>query len=211
MTAKIQSIETVWNGIRFRSRLEARYAALFTALGIRWEYEPQAFDLVSTCYLPDFRLPDAPIWVEIKPLVPTVEERRKLELLVDQTRSKGIILAGPPYPGAFDVYGFFFRPSEMRMDANKRLQAVADVVHKVGFVGKGTFAHCNECGGLNIVELIGDERLRPNTSLLQQRRGAIFLNTEHAKHLRRPHVAHRLDRVMQATAEVKAIRFDEVN
>ena len=53
----IKPIETIYNGYRFRSRLEARWAVFFDALGIEYEYEPEGFDLGNgTYYLPDFRV-----------------------------------------------------------------------------------------------------------------------------------------------------------
>jgi len=54
---EIKAIETVYNGYRFRSRLEARWAVFFDALGVKYEYEPEGFELPSgERYLPDFRL-----------------------------------------------------------------------------------------------------------------------------------------------------------
>jgi hypothetical protein len=56
----IQAIETRYSGCRFRSRLEARWAVFFDAIGVTWEYEPQGY-LVGAepqkPYLPDFWLP----------------------------------------------------------------------------------------------------------------------------------------------------------
>ena len=53
----IRPIETIYNGYRFRSRLEARWAVFFDALGIQYEYEPEGFKLSDgTMYLPDFRI-----------------------------------------------------------------------------------------------------------------------------------------------------------
>lgn len=53
----IKAIETEYKGYRFRSRLEARWAVFFDALGIKWEYEPQGFLLPSGLqYLPDFQI-----------------------------------------------------------------------------------------------------------------------------------------------------------
>lgn len=53
----IKAIETRYAGYRFRSRLEARWAVFFDALGIGWEYEPEGFELPDgTRYLPDFKL-----------------------------------------------------------------------------------------------------------------------------------------------------------
>lgn len=51
----IKAIETRYRGYRFRSRLEARWAVFFDALGIEWQYEPEGFELADgTRYLPDF-------------------------------------------------------------------------------------------------------------------------------------------------------------
>lgn len=48
----LAAIPTIYNGVQFRSRLEARWAAFFDLAGWRWEYEP--FDLNG--YIPDFAL-----------------------------------------------------------------------------------------------------------------------------------------------------------
>jgi hypothetical protein len=59
------AIPTVYAGIRFRSRLEATWAAFFTACHWPWESEP--LDLAG--YIPDFVLPfpHGPLLVEVKP------------------------------------------------------------------------------------------------------------------------------------------------
>jgi len=63
----IKAIETYYNGYRFRSRLEARWAFFFDAVGIRYDYEPEGFRLKNGMYyLPDFYLPDFKLWVEVK-------------------------------------------------------------------------------------------------------------------------------------------------
>lgn len=67
----MKAIETQYKGYRFRSRLEARWAVFFDALGLSWEYEPEGFELPDgTRYLPDFRVtsPQGVIyWYEVKP------------------------------------------------------------------------------------------------------------------------------------------------
>jgi hypothetical protein len=67
----MKAIETRYNGYRFRSRLEARWAVFFDALELDWEYEKEGYDLdESGPYLPDFWLPDIDsggMWVEVKP------------------------------------------------------------------------------------------------------------------------------------------------
>lgn len=59
-----RGIPTVYAGIEFRSRLEARWAAFFDEIGWRWSYEP--FD--ADHYIPDFLIHgERSMLVEIKP------------------------------------------------------------------------------------------------------------------------------------------------
>lgn len=54
----MKAVETEYKGCLFRSRLEARWAVFFDAVGIEWEYEPEGFQATDgTRYLPDFYLP----------------------------------------------------------------------------------------------------------------------------------------------------------
>lgn len=64
----MEAIETEYNGILFRSRLEARWAILFDALKLKWVYEPECFILTNNQkYTPDFYLEKYNLYVEIKP------------------------------------------------------------------------------------------------------------------------------------------------
>jgi hypothetical protein len=70
MSTGIRPIETQYKGYRFRSRLEARWAVFFDALGLPWEYEPEGFETPAGRYLPDFRVtsPDGfVVYVEVRP------------------------------------------------------------------------------------------------------------------------------------------------
>ena len=70
-TSKIKPIETQYKGYRFRSRLEARWAIFFDALGLEWNYEVEGFDLGNDIrYLPDFLLNRQNLWVEVQPNKP---------------------------------------------------------------------------------------------------------------------------------------------
>lgn len=63
----MKAIETKYNGYKFRSRLEARWAVFFDEMGIKYEYEPEGFELSDgTKYLPDFYLPESDCYIEIK-------------------------------------------------------------------------------------------------------------------------------------------------
>ncbi|MFI1194146.1 hypothetical protein ACH4T9_12925 [Micromonospora sp. NPDC020750] len=63
-------IETRYAGCRFRSRLEARTAVFFDHLRIEWLYEPEGYEIGPADrrrrYLPDFYLPQASTWIEVK-------------------------------------------------------------------------------------------------------------------------------------------------
>ena len=63
----VKAIETRYKGYRFRSRLEARWAVFFDALGLSWEYEPEGFETDAGWYLPDFKVQHLG-WFEVKPL-----------------------------------------------------------------------------------------------------------------------------------------------
>jgi len=56
---------TRYNGVQFRSRLEARWAAYFDLCGLKWDYEPVDFRGWS----PDFSIetPFGKLFVEVKP------------------------------------------------------------------------------------------------------------------------------------------------
>ncbi len=58
------AIPTIYQGIEYRSRLEARWAAFFDLIGWQYTYEP----LDGHGYIPDFLIHgDAPLLVEVKP------------------------------------------------------------------------------------------------------------------------------------------------
>jgi hypothetical protein len=96
MSTWMRPLPTRYAGHRFRSRLEARWAVFFNALGVTWHDEPEGFELrpmpaglhrqweqhgwtpctdpdeTCTCfqhrggYLPDFWLPSINTWFEVK-------------------------------------------------------------------------------------------------------------------------------------------------
>jgi hypothetical protein len=67
-----RGIQTEYAGHVFRSRLEARWAALFDLMRWDWVYEP----LDADGYIPDFLLMgERPVLVEVKPAV-SIEEMR---------------------------------------------------------------------------------------------------------------------------------------
>jgi len=100
----IKAIETRYKGYRFRSRLEARWAVFFDAMGLDWEYEPEGFDLGGGLYyLPDFRI-NKKIYVEVKGgmrdgVEPSVDDKRKIMNFANQIDfDESIIVLGDMPP-----------------------------------------------------------------------------------------------------------------
>ncbi len=88
----IKPIETIYNGYRFRSRLEARWAVFFDVLGVKYEYEPEGFEISNGVnYLPDFYLPEMETYVEVKP-----ENAFEIEMTDD----------GVSFPKEFSKYAY---------------------------------------------------------------------------------------------------------
>ena len=102
--AAIRAIETRYQGCRFRSRLEARWAVLFDAAGLAWEYEPEGYVLSDgTPYLPDFWLPGLGVWAEVKPRACTQDEVRRCAMLVAGTSKPCLLLVGMPMGRPYEL------------------------------------------------------------------------------------------------------------
>lgn len=104
----LKAIETLYKGYRFRSRLEARWAVFFDAAGIRYEYEPEGFDLGEAgWYLPDFRIPIWDAWVEIKPFRDlTADELAKI-LALRNAGQDVLLIRGNPCPREYRVTVYY--------------------------------------------------------------------------------------------------------
>lgn len=105
-SSTISPIPTVWNGWRFRSRLEARWAIYFDTLGIPYEYELEGYEVApGVCYLPDFYLPEHRCYAEVKGKRLTDEESSKVLNFVRSTNECIILLVGSPeYAPYFRVW-----------------------------------------------------------------------------------------------------------
>lgn len=109
----IKPIETVYKGYRFRSRLEARWAVYFDAIGIDWEYEKEGYDLGDGFYyLPDFWLPQVNMWGEVKPIDFSSTEIEKVERLVRGTGKACLLLVGLPDTKTYDAVESIYPPCD---------------------------------------------------------------------------------------------------
>lgn len=93
----LKPIETHYNGYRFRSRLEARWAVFFDACNTEYRYENEGYALESGWYLPDFWLPLEKRFVEVKPFLPHAEdfEWQKAKQLANATGCEVRIVTQP--------------------------------------------------------------------------------------------------------------------
>ena len=101
MSENFKRKRAIYNGICFRSKLEARWAVVFDMLGIRWIYEPETlrrdFWEFPTYYRPDFYLPEHDKYVEVKPTDEKLFEiQKELSVMVDYggPLHNGIIILG---------------------------------------------------------------------------------------------------------------------
>lgn len=99
----IKAIETVYKGYRFRSRLEARWAVFFDALGIEWQYEAEGFDLDGVWYLPDFWLPQLRCWCEIKANLPEDLDNQVIKWGELSKQNPLLVIIGQPFPDEYIV------------------------------------------------------------------------------------------------------------
>jgi hypothetical protein len=108
MTAR--AIETRYNGNKYRSRLEARWAVFMDNLGIEYRYEYEGYDLDGLWYLPDFWLPALEMWIEVKPGDPSPGDLEKIRRLTMASSESPVVLfmdvPGQHQISVFSVFDF---------------------------------------------------------------------------------------------------------
>jgi hypothetical protein len=142
---KLAAIPTRAFGYQFRSRLEAKWAHLFTALGWRWEYEPLDLD----GWIPDFLLhtKSPPTLVEIKP-ESTIEGLHRHVAKVEQaligapTDYEVLLLGCTPLPAGDRSAGLLGR-DPWRFTGKRRNYEACE------------WATCTECGRIAFFDMIG--------------------------------------------------------
>lgn len=105
----IAPLPTEYLGIEYRSRLEARWAVFLTALGLRFHYEYNGYQLPSGRYLPDFFVPlmrrgiatfqeeEIGVFIEIKATDPPAGNSLTLcRELASAMQREVWLFAGPP-------------------------------------------------------------------------------------------------------------------
>jgi len=141
---KIKAIETHYKGYRFRSRLEARWAVFFDALGIEWEYETEGFDLGKWGkYLPDFWIKHSVkaladdgwgFWVEIKPNKIDEAGFDKVAKLAEHTGHNALIFQGSPHVDGYSITKLavtHHKPGSFKLTSDLVFEQKNEIVHLV--------------------------------------------------------------------------------
>ena len=98
----IKSIETYYKGYLCRTRTEARWMVAFDKVDIKYEYEPEGFDLGKAGkYLPDFYLPQVDMYAEVKGRPFNIQELKKAKALALESKKVVLLLDGPPARKAY--------------------------------------------------------------------------------------------------------------
>lgn len=136
---RIKAIETAYNGYKFRSRLEAKWAKFFDEMGIDYQYESEGYVIDEVRYLPDFYILPWEIVIEIKP--PNGDFRKALMLARDEFTCRVFVVSGEPRDGRFKII--------MPIEVNHRLSDDGQIIaqptnYKIcvidGVFAKGFFA-----------------------------------------------------------------------
>ncbi|MGU3500873.1 hypothetical protein [Mycobacterium sp. C31M] len=147
-----RGIPTEYKGIIYRSRHEARYAALWDWLGWRHTYEP--FD--ADGYIPDFLIEgNYPLIVEVKPAA----TRHELEAEIPK------VLAGlkKHWQHDFLLVGYSPFPSFDDVMSGENIPVIGLLSDENGWsdVGPGHWFRCQECNTIGVFHGEGSYRGRP--------------------------------------------------
>lgn len=153
----IEAIETEYKGYRFRSRLEARWAVFFDEMGMKWVYEPEGFKMSDgTLYLPDFYLPDAKEFFEVKGIL-SDKDIHKINQLMKETGVPvavgfdGMEFVSPDNYGDFEIDSF--KPSSC--DFLVRCRRCGQL-YFIGDIGSYSCTACDYYDGGHTFRLVGE-------------------------------------------------------
>ncbi len=146
----MNAIPTVYRGIKFRSRLEARWASFLDEIGAEWHYEPQGYVVGGVPYLPDFWLPHTAsrgklggLFIEIKPAAPNDHERIKAKALAASSGLPVIVVAESP-----------------RLPYHERLQEFVSNERGDWEDDGLSFGKCADCGQINVGFYVRDRQCK---------------------------------------------------
>lgn len=147
----MKAIPTEYDGVKYKSRLEARWAMYFNLLQIYAEYEPFTIRNNGEEYVPDFHSVAVSetkrTIIEIKPKIPNSNYLDRLVRIHDPSKSDIIIFCGPPN----NYHGLRIH--------NKRVRGVPSGVSALSQNHGHFLKICKTCGlaHISLVYVIGSE------------------------------------------------------
>lgn len=143
----IKPIETIYNGYRFRSRAEARWAVFFDACKIQYMYEPEGLRLSDgTLYLPDFYLLESKTYFEVKGIMNEVDMHKIEQLQKDLKVSVAIGYADMTFQ-ASDNWSYPNEPSyEISKHKDDSYIIECPECKKIFFMASTGIYTCQCCG-----------------------------------------------------------------
>lgn len=99
MKNPIKAKPVSYNGVDYRSTLEARWARFFTEAKIDFNYEPGKYSIDNINYIPDFGLNNNTIFVEIKPSFVPAEAFVKASSLARTLKTSVFMFMGDFWDG----------------------------------------------------------------------------------------------------------------
>lgn len=133
-TGGVRSIPTVYNGIQFRSKLEASTAKLMDDIGLEWQFEVEGYDLGNGIwYLPDFYVPQNRLFIEVKGILDPKSEE-KVTALAGACAGSGIRVM------------LLFNTRPRRIAGLQRLYVAGSLVNADGIIPDSiVLARCPSC------------------------------------------------------------------
>lgn len=164
--SEIKAIETEYNGILFRSRLEARWAVFFDAAGVKYEYEPYSFMLGGIGYVPDFYLPDYELYVEVKPFRKgAFTEIAKTFGLIGSEKIKSLLILSA-FPEGTDIialYNSVYLHPVVKAIVCERIAILKGKINKIALIPSGKFENvdnfCDDEAGFIVPYVSGHDGL----------------------------------------------------
>lgn len=140
-------IPTTYKSTRFRSRLEARWAAFFDLLGWSWVYEP--FD--TDGWIPDFLIEGAaPLLIEVGPCIDRPDYEGKMDDGASRYRDLPTLVLGVSPTPAFGTD--WLNPGAGMLTHDGEWDDTP---------AQGCWANCRTCAEPGVFHRDGSYRLRP--------------------------------------------------
>ena len=155
---EIKAIPTIYKGIPFRSKLEAQWAKFFDAEGIAYIYEPEGYEFKDgTRYLPDFYLPDAHQFFEVKGVMSELDIHKIKRLIKESNRAVTIGYgdggfcacdygAGGNPDESWDEYQDFMLTDKYGRANDSSVLVKCETCGKKWFMGTAGWFKCQCCG-----------------------------------------------------------------